>query len=87
MAQDIVPVLNERVQSSFKSYCLKDRRLTQISKRIRDGTANQIDAHDYAEHLGENLSRALVNNLTADNLPNGKLYFNIAQRVVIPGLE
>ena len=87
MAQDIVPVLNERVQSSFKSYCLKDRRLTQISKRIRDGTANQIDAHDYAEHLGENLSRALVNNLTADNLPNGKLYYNIAQRVVIPGLE
>ena len=87
MAQDVVPVLNERVQSSFKGYCLKDRRLTQISKRIRDGTATQLDAHDYAEHVGENLSRALVNNLTADNLPNGTLYYNIAQRIVIPGLE
>lgn len=87
MAQDIVPVLNEQIQSSFKNYCLKDRRLTQISKRIRDGTANQIDAHDYAEHLGENLSRALVANLTADNLPNGTLYYNIAQRTVIPSLE
>lgn len=87
MAQDIVPVLNEKIQSSFKNYCLKDRRLTQISKRIRDGTANQTDSHDYAEHLGENLSRALVKNLTADNLPNGKLYYNIAQRTVIPGLE
>ena len=87
MAQDVVPMLNEQIQSSFKNYCLKDRRLTQISKRIRDGTANQIDAHDYAEHLGENLSRALVNNLTPDNLPNGTLYYNIAQRTVIPGLE
>lgn len=87
MAQDVVPMLNEQIQSSFKNYCLKDRRLTQISKRIRDGTANQIDAHDYAEHLGENLSRALVNNLTADKLPNGKLYYNIAQRTVIPSLE
>ena len=87
MAQDIVPVLNEQIQSSFKNYCLKDRKLTQISKRIRDGTANQLDAHDYAEHLGENLSRALVSNLTADNLPNGTLYYNIAQRTVIPGLE
>ena len=86
MAQDVVPVLNERVQSSFKGYCLKDRRLTQISRRIRDGTATQFDAHDYAEHVGENLSRALVNNLTADNLPNGTLYYNIAQRIVIPGL-
>ena len=87
MAQDVVPILNEKIQSSFKNYCLKDRRLTQISKRIRDGTANLRDAHDYAEHLGENLSQALVKNLTADNLPNGKLYYNIAQRTVIPSLE
>lgn len=87
MAQDIVPVLNEKIQSSFKNICLKDRKLTQIGKRIRDGTANQTDAHDYAERLGENLSRALKNNLTADNLPNGTLYYNIAQRTVIPGLE
>lgn len=87
MIQDVVPILNEQVQSSFKNYCMKDRRLTQISKRIRDGTANQKDSHDYAEHLGENLSRALINNLTADKLPNGTLYYNIAQRIVVPGLE
>ena len=87
MAQDIAPILNEKIQTSFKNYCLKDRRITQISKRIRDGTASFVDAHDYAEHLGENLSKALVNNLTADNLPNGKLYYNIATRTVTPSLE
>ena len=87
MAQDIAPILNEQIQVSFKNYCLKDRRITQISKRIRDGTATFKDAHDYAEHLGENLSKALVNNLTAENLPNGKLYYNIANRTVTPGLE
>lgn len=87
MIQDVVPILNKQVESSFKNYCMKDRRLTQISKRIRDGTANQKDSHDYAEHLGENLSRALINNLTADKLPNGTLYYNIAQRIVVPGLE
>ena len=87
MAQDIAPVLNEKIQASFKNYCLKDRRITQISKRIRDGTASFSDAHDYAEHLGENLSKALVNNLTAENLPNGRLYYNIATRTVTPGLE
>lgn len=87
MAQDIAPILNEKIQASFKNYCLKDRRITQISKRIRDGTASFSDAHDYAEHLGENLSKALVNNLTAENLPNGRLYYNIATRTVTPGLE
>ena len=87
MAQDVVPELNEKIQSSFKNYCMKDRRLIQISNRIRDGTASFKDAHDYAEHVGENLSKALVNNLTADNLPNGKLYYNIASRTVTPSLE
>lgn len=87
MATDVVPALNEAIQASFKGYVLKDRRIATISKRIRDGTATFVDAHDYAERLGENLSRALVNNLTADRLPDGRLYYNIAQRTVVPGLQ
>ena len=87
MAADVVPVLNERIQTSFKSYVMKDRRIAQISKRIRDGTATFVDGHDYAERLGENLSRALTENLTADTLPDGKLYYNIAKRTVTPALE
>ena len=87
MATDIVPELNERIQVSFKNNCLRDRRLAQISQRVRDGTARATDAHAYAEALGEDLSRALLRNLTADVLPNGTLYYNIAQRTVIPSLE
>lgn len=87
MAADVVPVLNERIQTSFKSNVMKDRRIAQISKRIRDGTATFVDGHDYAERLGENLSRALLENLRADTLPDGKLYYNIAKRTVTPALE
>ncbi len=87
MATDVVPVLNERIQTSFQSNVMKDRRIAQISKRIRDGTATFVDGHDYAERLGENLSRALTENLTADTLPDGKLYYNIAKRTVTPALE
>ena len=87
MAVDVVPELNEKIEASFKGYVMRDRSITQISNRIRDGTADLKDAHTYAERLGENLSRALVNTLTEDNLPNGTLYYNIAQRTVIPGLE
>ena len=87
MVQDVVPALNERVQSSFKGYCLKDRRIAQVGKRIRDGTASFRDAHTYAESIGENLSRALVENLTETTLPDGKLYYNIAKRIVTPSLE
>ena len=87
MAADIVPELNEKIEASFKGYVMRDRQLSQISNRIRDGTADFRDAHSYAERLGEDLSRALVNNLTPETLPNGTLYYNIAQRTVIPGLQ
>ena len=81
---DVVPSLYESIQKDFKSNVMKDRRIATISKRIRDGTATQVDGHDYAERLGENLSRALVGNLTPERLPDGRLYYNIAKRTVVP---
>lgn len=87
MAADVVPQLNEAIQTSFKTNVMRDRQIAQVSKRIRDGTATFVDAHKYAERLGENLSKALVTNLTEQTLPDGKLYYNIAKRTVTPALE
>lgn len=87
MATDIVPALNEAIQSTFNTKMMSDKRIMRIGRRIRDGTANLIDAHRYAEYTGENLSKALVMNLTENTLPDGKLYFNIAKRTVTPALE
>lgn len=83
MATDVVPVLNERIQTSFQGNMMKDRRVLQISNRIRDGTATFKDGHDYAERLGENLSKSLVKNLNESTLPDGRLYYNIANRTVV----
>lgn len=87
MVMDVVPVLNEKITNSFKGNVMKDRRVTRISKRIRDGTASLADAHTYAASLGEDLSKALVDSLTAETLPNGVLYYNIAERTIVPSLE
>ena len=87
MATDVVPGLNEAIQTSFRTNVMRDRRIAQISQRIRDGTANFVDGHDYAERLGENLAKALKDNLTAETLPDGRLYYNIAKRTVTPALE
>lgn len=87
MAVDVVPALIEAIQISFKTNVMKDRRIAQITKRIRDGTATLEDGHSYAERLGENLSNAFQRNLTAETLPDGTLYYNIANRTVVPALE
>lgn len=87
MATDVVPALREEIKRSFENGIIRDRRAARVSKRIRDGTATFVDAHEYAESLGENLSKALVRTLTPEKLPNGTLYYNIAQRTVIPALK
>lgn len=84
---DVVPELLEGIERSFQSHSIADRTLARVSGKIRDGTATQMDGHTYAERLGVNASKALQDTLTAENLPDGKLYYNIATRTVIPTLE
>lgn len=87
MAADVVPALKEAIETRFQNGVMRDLRAIRISKRIRDGTATLSDAHEYSQALGESLSKALTNTLTAENLPNGTLYYNIAQRTVVPELQ
>lgn len=87
MAADVVPELNVKIQRSFQNNVMRDRQVARISQRIRDGTATLADGHEYAERLGFATSRALRANLTADTLPDGRLYYNIAKRTVTPALE
>lgn len=87
MAKDVVPELMEAIGKAFTAHTENDRTLSRITKRIRDGTATQEDGHIYAIRIGKDSSRALRDVLTKDNLPDGKLYYNIATRTVIPTLE
>lgn len=87
MVKDVVPELMEQIDAKFKANNLRDRQLGRVSQRITAGTADLSDAHTFAERLGFNLSNALTGTLREDNLPNGRLYYNIAERTVIPALE
>lgn len=84
---DVVPDLLSDIMTRFQTYTLTDRKLRSITRRIRDGTATQVDGHAYAERIGKNASRALQDCLVEDRLPDGRLYYNIATRTVVPVLE
>lgn len=86
MATDVVPQLMQEINTAFKTNNMTDRRLASVSKRIRDGTASLADGHLYAERVGKNASKALQKVLTEENLPDGRLYYNIANRTVKPVL-
>lgn len=83
---DIAPELLAKVQKAFADKMAADKKIGRLQNRIRDGTASLIDAHEYAERYGELLSRSYLEVLTAENLPNANLYYNIADRVATPTL-
>lgn len=85
--KDVVPDLLKSIEKAFQIHTENDRTLARVTKRIRDGTATQEDGHEYAVRIGKDSSRALRDVLTEKNLPDGRLYYNIATRTVITTLE
>ena len=75
--EDIAPELLEKIQSDFES----------LLQEISWNGSTYTEASEYAEAVGDALTEAFRRNLTPGTLPDRKLYWNIADRVVRPMLE
>ncbi|MEG1525689.1 MAG: polymorphic toxin type 50 domain-containing protein [Clostridia bacterium] len=75
--EDIASALLEAIRSSFKTL-LGD---AEVTKKTYMGAA------EYAERVGAALSEAFGSNLSSEALPDGRMYWNIADRTVRPMLE
>lgn len=80
--EDVSPKLLERVQKTFDEICTKDKQLEKLKEAARDYEGLDL----YAERLGDNLARAF-RVIGAEDLPKGRMYYNIADKVVRPLLE
>lgn len=85
--QDIVPGLLDEIEEAFEEKVNSNRTIKQIEEKISKKTAQLKDGHAYAQELGESLSEVLQEKITPETLPDGKLYWNIADRTVCPMLE
>lgn len=87
MAEDLAPALLEALQADFESRVIKNKKLQALLKQIEQGEATYIQAEEAAYEIGTALSQSFGSCLSSSVLPDGKMYFNIAQRVVGPMLE
>lgn len=84
---DIAPGLLKQIHESFAEFIGKNPAIAQLRKAVQDGTATYIEAEDFAYHVGVALSDAFSAHLSAAALPDGRLYFNIADRILRPLFE
>lgn len=85
--EDIAPDLLEKIQSDFKEQFEKDKTITDLAKKLEIGTATHSEAYSYAGRVGSILTEAYQRNLSTDSLPDGKLWYNIANRVITPTMQ
>ena len=87
MADDIVPTLLEAIQAEFDEKTAKDPKLIAAIKTLQAKKATYLNVNDFSIKLGQILVDVLGNHVTGESLPNGKMYFNIAQRLLDPTMK
>ena len=85
--EDIAPQLFEQLKKRFSESIAANPKIRALHKRIEAGKATYADAEEYAYLIGEALSQTFGKYLSSSVLPDGRMYFNIADRVLRPLLE
>lgn len=83
---DIAPELLKEIQEDFNKQFEQNQRISEIQSKIDEGVATYKEANEYAIEVGEMLASAFQNNLSSAVLPNGQMYYNIAQKVIRPNM-
>lgn len=82
MNKDLVPELLEVIAEEFEQRIHQSITLKNAMEILENKRATYLDAHDFAIEAGEILSDILQTKITADVLPDGKMYYNIADRIL-----
>lgn len=80
--EDITPTLQKGIDKYFTSKVLGSVTLRKLDKKVKDGTATYIDAMRYAKEIGNIRAKSFKNQVNADTLPNGKMYYHIAKGLI-----
>lgn len=82
MVEDVVPGLLKQIKTDFERGQLSSSTIKGLLDKLGQKQANYLDANDYAIEIGGILSKVLGSSLSNDTLPDGKMYYNIANRLL-----
>lgn len=84
---DIAPQMYEDIMKRFEYHKRNSHIIDRCEKKLVNGTATYRDAYYYSTAIGECMSDAMLDTITENKLPDGHMYYNIAQKTVRPALE
>lgn len=84
---DIAPYLLEEIQKEFDSLYRKNKKIQKLLEIINSGRGTYEEANEYAIEVGEILAKCYADSITEEILPDGKMYYNIAKRLIEPTMQ
>ena len=85
--EDIAPGLLEKIQKEFRENYESDEEIKKLLQELREHLAKHPEAYDYAGKVGSILADAFSKNLSSAVLPDGKMWYNIGNRIIPPALK
>lgn len=85
--KDIVPELLESIKSDYRNGIKTNEKIKDLIITLNNAKVNYSDANNYSQEIGQALVDAYAKNITVDSLPDGKMYFNIADRTLNPTMK
>lgn len=87
MAEDIAPQLIEDVTAEFHKLYNSSDTVQALLKKVQQGTATFAEAQAYSLEVSRLIGRAYAAHVSSAALPNGKMYYNIASRLIPSTLD
>lgn len=87
MEKDIVPGLLKLIENEFNEKTLNSREVKKAIQALEEKRATYKNANEFAIEIGDILSETLNTHITVGTLPDGKMYYNIADRVLNPTMQ
>lgn len=84
---DIVPELLEKIQKQFQANLKNNQKIKSILLKQKRGMIDYTDSLEFAKEIGNILKDSLKENIDEELLPDGKMYYNIAQRILEPTIK
>ena len=87
MNKDIVPELLEKIETEFKNKTGKSETIRKKIAALKNSKVTHKDSNEFAIEVGRILSEVFTGEIRGDVLPDNKIYYNIAKRLLEPSLK
>lgn len=87
MEVDISKDILKRLEESFGEKIKSNKKIKYLLKKLENDEATYKEANEYAIELGQILAETYKENIKSDELPNGRMYYNIGDKTITPTMK